>query len=250
MTRYCKLILQDEDWKGCFSRITFNMVYHFLKWHLAQQTGNDGRKKRQIQAQDSLRTFWCNFRLVFEREMHMKIDKVIDCRMVANVRSLACTTLPFPSSTSRPVTPFLHHWIASTDLSSLTFHFETSVLSVLTFTGSRRTDLITEPQQACEPLHDDPGSKATHWDHVEYHTESIQTWRVADLSCIVPPLACSSGLPPECHSSPTIQGYRDSLTTGARQSPGPAQVDSQAQYRVYEEIPQDESNVCLTTLSS
>lgn len=144
MSRYCNLILQDEDWKGWFSRITFNMVYHFLKWHLAQQTGKGGRKKRQIQAQNSLRTFWCNFRLIFKREMHIKIDKVIDCRMVANVRSLKCTT-PFSSSTtSRPDAPFPYHLIASTDLSSLIFPWEISVLSVLTLTSLRRTDFITE----------------------------------------------------------------------------------------------------------
>lgn len=85
---FCLYILQREDWRTCLRGITFNMIYYFFEWQLAQKKNKKGHKKREIKSKKYLVTFWCNFRLVFEMTLHFKINKLVDCRLVSNVGRL------------------------------------------------------------------------------------------------------------------------------------------------------------------
>lgn len=61
------------------------MIYQFLNWYLGQRTGKGGRSKRLVRSRNSLITFWCCFRLAFQRATAYKIDAVIDRDLMYNV---------------------------------------------------------------------------------------------------------------------------------------------------------------------
>ncbi|KAM0814231.1 hypothetical protein AB5N19_00021 [Seiridium cardinale] len=78
-----QLILQ-KDPKSVLRKINFNVTFFFLNWCLNQKTGKGGRRKKGIATKSSLTTFWCNFRLVFERETRSKIDGRVDRGRIGN----------------------------------------------------------------------------------------------------------------------------------------------------------------------
>ncbi|KAK9774936.1 putative C2H2 finger domain protein [Seiridium cardinale] len=80
---YCERILQ-KDLKSVLRKINFNVTFFFLNWCLNQKTGKGGRRKKGIATKSSLTTFWCNFRLVFERETGSKIDGRVDRGRIGN----------------------------------------------------------------------------------------------------------------------------------------------------------------------
>lgn len=83
-SRFSEKVL-ERDPMLAYRSMSFKMVYQFLNWHLNQKTGYSGRRTSGIQSQSSLITFWCLFRLSFERATNYKIDKVIDGRRLSNV---------------------------------------------------------------------------------------------------------------------------------------------------------------------
>ncbi|KAK5637510.1 hypothetical protein RRF57_013225 [Xylaria bambusicola] len=81
---FCDKILQTSDWKAQYLRITIQILYNFLRWHLNQTTGKGGRQKKCTSKGKSLVTFWCMFRLAFQRAHGFKINKVVDCDKITN----------------------------------------------------------------------------------------------------------------------------------------------------------------------
>ncbi|KAG6358154.1 hypothetical protein INS49_014038 [Diaporthe citri] len=81
---YCRTVLQEEDWIKSFSRVNFKVVYQFLQWYLAQRTNKNGGTKRRVKARQSLVTFWCCFRLAYQRATNLKIDTVVDRGLMHN----------------------------------------------------------------------------------------------------------------------------------------------------------------------
>lgn len=65
-------------------KIDFHRTYNFLLWYCNQTTGKDGRRKRRVKKIGSLITFWCCFRLCYERATHEKIDKVLPRDVISN----------------------------------------------------------------------------------------------------------------------------------------------------------------------
>lgn len=65
--------------------VTFKTIYLFLDWHISQKTSPDGIAKRGMKKRSSLVTFWCTFRLAFERSMGFKVDEKVDRGRVSNV---------------------------------------------------------------------------------------------------------------------------------------------------------------------
>lgn len=82
--RFCAKILQT-DWRLTYQNITFRVIYQFLDWVLNQRAGTNGRAKRGIRKKSSLVTFWCVFRLAFERATTFKVDTVINHHRLKNV---------------------------------------------------------------------------------------------------------------------------------------------------------------------
>ncbi|KAI1421246.1 C2H2 finger domain protein [Xylaria sp. FL1777] len=81
---FSQKVLGKDDWKRSFLEITFRITYNFLDWHLGQRTTIHGRKKPKMKKRSSLVTFWCAFRLAFERATASKIDDLVDRRRTAN----------------------------------------------------------------------------------------------------------------------------------------------------------------------
>lgn len=69
----------------CYTEISIKVIYHFLTWVVNQKVGKDGRRKRGIRRKNSLITFWCTFRLAFQRATAYKIDQFIDRSRMHNV---------------------------------------------------------------------------------------------------------------------------------------------------------------------
>lgn len=57
----------------------------FIAWHLNQRVGKNGRRKRGTKITRSLRTWWDQFRLLFQREMLSDIDWQVNRNAVNNV---------------------------------------------------------------------------------------------------------------------------------------------------------------------
>lgn len=72
--------------------IDLRVVDSFLHFHLSQKTGDDGKRKRGTKITRSLRTFWDNFRRVYERELRLDIDWKLNRNAVNNV----CLITPEP----------------------------------------------------------------------------------------------------------------------------------------------------------
>lgn len=84
--RFCTKALRQKSEDVDYHSLNFKMIYHFLDWNLNQRTGKNGRSKRGLKSKSSLVTFWCLFRLAFERATTFKIDELIDRRRLSNVR--------------------------------------------------------------------------------------------------------------------------------------------------------------------
>lgn len=78
-------MLRKKDPVRCFYGLKFPMIYQFLNWYLGQRTGKGGRSKRLVRSRGSLITFWCCFRLAFQRATAYKIDTIIDRDLMYNV---------------------------------------------------------------------------------------------------------------------------------------------------------------------
>lgn len=85
LSSFCLKVLQKKDWKAQLQRLKFPKVYHFLNWWLGQRTKKNGNFKRKVQSKGSLVTFWCCFRLAFERATNWKIDLQINRKLIHNV---------------------------------------------------------------------------------------------------------------------------------------------------------------------
>ena len=87
VNRFCQKILghDSDDWQQSYEKITFKVIYNFLHWHLSQRKGDRGRAKPGIRKKSSLITFWCTFRIAFERATRHKIDAIVDRQRMSNV---------------------------------------------------------------------------------------------------------------------------------------------------------------------
>lgn len=83
--RLCEQVLRSEDDKQCFRAVNFQIIRSLLTWYLNQRKGTDGRNKRPIKAMGSLITFWCCFRLLYERVIPEKIDDILPRNVMTNV---------------------------------------------------------------------------------------------------------------------------------------------------------------------
>jgi hypothetical protein len=83
-------------------RVNFERVYQFLNYYLGQRVGKNGRAKRKVRSRQSLVTFWCCFRLAFQRATYYKIDAHIDRDLMFNVRQHA-NSRPQPGHPSSPL---------------------------------------------------------------------------------------------------------------------------------------------------
>lgn len=82
----------------CIRKLTFNVVYFFLKWYLDLRANQKGKRKPRVKSRQSLTTFWCNFRIAVERAVNMKVNKLIDISLVRNVSPSATSTRGLQSS--------------------------------------------------------------------------------------------------------------------------------------------------------
>ncbi|CAJ2503094.1 Uu.00g104880.m01.CDS01 [Anthostomella pinea] len=82
--RFCLKVLRTSNWQKVLQKIKFRLVYAFLHWHLSQTTGKGGRSKRRVKTKASLVTFWCCFRLAFERQTCLKIDDRVNRSLMHN----------------------------------------------------------------------------------------------------------------------------------------------------------------------
>lgn len=81
---FCSKVLQ-KNWKKSFETVDFCTIYNFLDWSLHQKLGHKGRAKRGLRKRSSLVTFWCTFRLAFERATTLKIDEFVERKRMHNV---------------------------------------------------------------------------------------------------------------------------------------------------------------------
>lgn len=84
--RFCTYVMHREDWESCYGEINASIVFNFLDWVMGQRVGKDGRRKRGIKSKASLVTFWCTFRLAFERATNSKINNLVDHKSSSAVR--------------------------------------------------------------------------------------------------------------------------------------------------------------------
>lgn len=83
---FCSIVLHKEDWEGCLASVDFATVYHFLLWYMNQRTGSGGRKKQPVKKMSILFSFWCGFRLFYERLTTQKIDNQLPHGVMSNVQ--------------------------------------------------------------------------------------------------------------------------------------------------------------------
>lgn len=108
LDRFCTKILKKRDWKHHLQNINFSLLYNFLDWYLGQRTGRNGRWKRPVRSRGSLVTFWCCFRLAFQRAANWKINMRVEPGLVHNV----CWSLIHLLYPSQPKMNILR-WITS-----------------------------------------------------------------------------------------------------------------------------------------
>ncbi|KAI3572509.1 hypothetical protein IWW34DRAFT_838119 [Fusarium oxysporum f. sp. albedinis] len=85
-TAYCKYTKQDP--KYCMHNISLSKINAFFHWLFTQKTGARGRRLPSIRSSHSLKQYWKEFRLVYERETKKKIDPVLNRRMRRILRQL------------------------------------------------------------------------------------------------------------------------------------------------------------------
>ncbi|KAI7758874.1 hypothetical protein LZL87_014215 [Fusarium oxysporum] len=83
---YCKYTKQDP--KYCMHHISLSKINAFFHWLFAQKIGARGRRLPGIRSSHSLKQYWKEFRLVYERETKKKIDPVLNRRMRRILRQL------------------------------------------------------------------------------------------------------------------------------------------------------------------
>ncbi|KAH6953644.1 hypothetical protein DER45DRAFT_605478 [Fusarium avenaceum] len=83
---YCKYTKQDP--KYCMQHISLSKINAFFHWLFAQKTGARERKLPGIRSSHTLKQYWKEFRLVYERETKKKIDPVLNRRMRRILRKL------------------------------------------------------------------------------------------------------------------------------------------------------------------
>lgn len=84
--RFCLEVLNTIDWEGALQSLDFVIVYHFLWWYLNQTKSPSGKSKRPVTKSSSLITFWCIFRLMYERSTLSKIDDALPRGVINNVQ--------------------------------------------------------------------------------------------------------------------------------------------------------------------
>ncbi|KAG6358485.1 hypothetical protein INS49_014369 [Diaporthe citri] len=75
--------IQGVDAIRGYETINFSSVFAFLKWTLNQKKSLDGKLKRGTTKKAFLITFWCNFRLAYQRAMGCKIDQAVNTQMIS-----------------------------------------------------------------------------------------------------------------------------------------------------------------------
>jgi hypothetical protein len=76
---YCKYTKQDPRYS--LQHISLSKINAFFHWLFAQKTGVKERKLSGIRSSHTLKQYWKEFRLVYERETKKKIDPVLNRRM-------------------------------------------------------------------------------------------------------------------------------------------------------------------------
>jgi hypothetical protein len=76
---YCRYTKQDP--KHCMQHISLSKINAFFHWLFAQKTGAKERRLPGIRSSHTLKQYWKEFRLVYERETKKKIDPVLNRRM-------------------------------------------------------------------------------------------------------------------------------------------------------------------------
>ena len=87
-TSYCKYTKQNP--KSSMHNISLGKINAFFHWLFSQKTGAGERRLPGIRSSHTLKQYWKEFRLVYERETKKKIDPVLNRRM-RRVRT--CTSL-------------------------------------------------------------------------------------------------------------------------------------------------------------
>ncbi|EGU87128.1 hypothetical protein FOXB_02355 [Fusarium oxysporum f. sp. conglutinans Fo5176] len=85
-TAYCKYTKQDP--KYCMHHISLSKINAFFHWLFAQKAGAGERRLPGIRSSHTLKQYWKEFRLVYERETKKKIDPVLNRRMRRILRKL------------------------------------------------------------------------------------------------------------------------------------------------------------------
>lgn len=93
MGRFCIKVLGEPNVEHVYKTVTFRVIYVFLDWMLSQKRGADGRAKKGVRKRSTLVTFWCAFRLAFERATKRKIDKFVDRKRISNVCKVCYTSV-------------------------------------------------------------------------------------------------------------------------------------------------------------
>ncbi|KAM0368589.1 hypothetical protein ACHAO7_011093 [Fusarium culmorum] len=83
---YCKYTKQDP--KYCMQHISLSKINAFFHWLFAQKTGAKERRLPGIRSSHTLKQYWKEFRLVYERETKKKIDSALNRRMRRVLRKL------------------------------------------------------------------------------------------------------------------------------------------------------------------
>ncbi|KAM0369167.1 hypothetical protein ACHAPY_011187 [Fusarium culmorum] len=83
---YCEYTKQDP--KHCMQQISLSKINAFFHWLFAQKTGAGERRLPGIRSSYTLKQYWKEFRLVYERETKKKIDPVLNRRMRRILRQL------------------------------------------------------------------------------------------------------------------------------------------------------------------
>ncbi|KAI0448256.1 hypothetical protein F5B21DRAFT_523079 [Xylaria acuta] len=103
---FCTKILGKNDPKSIYQGVSFRAIYCFLDWKLCQRISIMGRTKQGFGKRSSLGTFWCAFRLAFERAAEQKIDRFGDYRKMTNAIANLCKAhkLSAEKRENRPMT--------------------------------------------------------------------------------------------------------------------------------------------------
>ncbi|KAH7215415.1 hypothetical protein DER44DRAFT_687978 [Fusarium oxysporum] len=83
---YCKYTKQNP--KSSMHNISLGKINAFFHWLFSQKTGAGERRLPGIRSSHTLKQYWKEFRLVYERETKKKIDPVLNRRMRRILRQL------------------------------------------------------------------------------------------------------------------------------------------------------------------